>query len=103
MFKSHKSYCTLFADVTLFVFSAGNYLVRFIFSAIGTAVCLPAIQAIGVGWFSTCSAGILVLAAGGVYITIQRGARWRDDISANEQRKLVGPRGADGREAREKL
>lgn len=74
---------------------------RFVFSAMGTAVCLPAIKAIGVGWFSTISAGFLVAAAASIYLTIQRGAQWRDAIVAKEQRKLLA-REPDGRAAAKK-
>jgi hypothetical protein len=42
---------------------AGNYMARYLFAALGTAVVLPAVEAIGVGWFSTISAGFMVAAA----------------------------------------
>ena len=42
---------------------AGNYFVRYLFACAGTACVLPAVQAIGVGWFSTISALFLVLSA----------------------------------------
>ena len=32
---------------------AGNYVIRYLFAAGGSAACLPVIEAIGVGWFST--------------------------------------------------
>ena len=57
---------------------ACNYMVRYWFAALGTAVVLPAIDGIGVGWFSTISAGFCLVATGLLYLTILRGKRWRD-------------------------
>ncbi|CAK7232372.1 hypothetical protein SBRCBS47491_008247 [Sporothrix bragantina] len=45
---------------------AGNYFMRYVFAAVGSAVSLPAINKIGVGWFSTISAVFLVAACLGV-------------------------------------
>ena len=42
---------------------AGNYVIRYMFGCIGTAVVLPAIEHIGVGYFSTVSAALMVFAA----------------------------------------
>jgi MFS family permease len=56
---------------------AGNYAMRFLFGAFGTAIVLPAIEKIGVGWFSTISAGFLIIVTLMVYATIIFGERWR--------------------------
>lgn len=56
----------------------GNYLMRYAFGAAGSAAALPAIQVIGVGWFSTISAGFLVLSACLVYMTIL----WGEEMKA---------------------
>lgn len=56
---------------------AGNYLVRYLFACAGTAVVLPVVEAIGVGWFSTISAGFLLLCAVLTLATIRWGERWR--------------------------
>ncbi|KAH8428074.1 uncharacterized protein LDX57_005779 [Aspergillus melleus] len=56
---------------------AGNYLTRFMFAAASTAVCLPAIQAIGVGWFSTISALFISVSAGLVWLVAKYGEGWR--------------------------
>ncbi|KAH8171510.1 major facilitator superfamily protein [Sarocladium implicatum] len=56
---------------------AGNYLSRFLFAAAGSAACLPAIQVIGVGWFSTLS-GLFITATGGlVWLLTLHGEKWR--------------------------
>ncbi|KAE8146557.1 major facilitator superfamily domain-containing protein [Aspergillus avenaceus] len=61
---------------------AGNYLFRYIFAALGTGVVLPAIKAMGVGWFNTISALFLVLAGGTIWLTAEYGPRWREAIDA---------------------
>lgn len=61
---------------------AGNYTVRFLFGAFGTAVVLPAIEKIGVGWFSTISAGFLVLVTAVIYITVHFGETWRSKFTS---------------------
>jgi len=60
-------------------------MVRYFFGAFGTAVCLPAIEKIGVGWFSTISALFLVVATIAVYMTTIFGRSWRDSIDAKKE------------------
>lgn len=56
---------------------AGNYLTRFMFAAGGTAVCLPAIEAFGVGWFSTVS-GLFISVIGCMTLLLTiHGEKWR--------------------------
>jgi hypothetical protein len=56
---------------------AGNYLTRFLFAAAGSAACLPAIEVIGVGWFSTIS-GLFITSTGIlVYLLTRYGEKWR--------------------------
>ncbi|KAF6836643.1 major facilitator superfamily transporter [Colletotrichum musicola] len=57
--------------------SAGHYLMRYLIAGLSTAVCLPLIEAIGVGWSSTISGGIQLICAGLVYLTIKLGESWR--------------------------
>ncbi|KXH30228.1 major facilitator superfamily transporter [Colletotrichum nymphaeae SA-01] len=49
---------------------AGNYFFRYAIAAVGTASCLPAIQSIGVGWFSTITALFVFFAAVAVYCVV---------------------------------
>jgi multidrug resistance protein len=60
---------------------AGNYLARFMFAAAGTAVCLPAVRAIGVGWFSTISGLFISVTAALVWLLTRHGERWRLNTS----------------------
>jgi len=59
---------------------AGNYVIRYVFAAAGSAVCLPAIEKIGVGWFSTISALFLVIAALGTWATAVWGHEWQEVV-----------------------
>lgn len=68
---------------------AGNYAIRYLFGALGTAVVLPAIDKIGVGWFSTISSLLLVLATGLVYLTAVFGGKWREDIDEKKARRTA--------------
>ena len=66
---------------------AGNYMIRYAFAAAGSAVCLPAVEAIGVGWFSTISAGFLVVSATGVWATTVWGENWRHAVDDRKKKK----------------
>jgi hypothetical protein len=66
---------------------AGNYMVRYLFGALGTAVVLPAIEHIGVGWFSTISALFMTFSAGTVWCTILWGKDWRDAVDGKRRMK----------------
>ena len=53
---------------------------RYMFAAAGSAAVLPAVRAIGVGWFSTISALFLVAGAAATYATTLYGKTWREAI-----------------------
>ncbi|KAI0473157.1 MFS general substrate transporter [Xylariaceae sp. FL0804] len=59
---------------------AGNYAMRYLFACAGTAVVLPAIESIGVGWFSTISTLFLLLGTACAWVSIRRGRQWRQRI-----------------------
>ncbi|KAF2770813.1 MFS general substrate transporter [Teratosphaeria nubilosa] len=87
-FSSLTTYCL---DVMKFCSSevvAVNYVIRYAFAAAGSAACLPRINKIGVGWFSTISALFLVLAAVANQFNAKLGARGREWIDdRNDERK----------------
>jgi len=83
-FPSLNTYCLDVMPKRSAEVVAGNYALRYFFGAIGSAVVLPAVEKIGVGWFSTISAGFLVFAAGLTYLTVLFGAGWRERIAAQE-------------------
>ncbi|KAL9112164.1 MAG: hypothetical protein Q9227_003541 [Pyrenula ochraceoflavens] len=66
---------------------ASNYMARYFFGAAGSAVVLPAVEAIGVGWFSTISAAFLVFGAGLLVLTILFGESWRDRVDEKKRAK----------------
>lgn len=71
---------------------AGNYMIRYFFAALGSAVCLPAIDAIGVGWFSSLSSAFLILSAFGVWATTIWGGSWRYAVDVRRERKRLHTR-----------
>ncbi|KAI5465271.1 major facilitator superfamily domain-containing protein [Mariannaea sp. PMI_226] len=56
--------------------AAANFFVRYLAGSLGTAVVLPIIQSIGLGWFSTISSSLLVISAIGMMYAIRRGNSW---------------------------
>ncbi|TDZ74750.1 MFS antiporter QDR3 [Colletotrichum trifolii] len=60
---------------------AGNFMVRYLVGAAGSAVVLPAVDKIGVGWFSTVSAAFLVCGAVGVWAVALWGTSWRRRVN----------------------
>lgn len=64
---------------------AGNYVIRYVFAAAGSAACLPVIDAIGVGWFSTISAAFLVVAAAATWMTAKYGHTWRERVAKSPE------------------
>lgn len=71
-------------------FVAGNYMVRYMFAAAGSAVCLPAVRKVGVGWFSTISAVFLIVATLATYLTTLKGKDWREAVNARKVAKTEG-------------
>ena len=64
-----------------------SYLSRYLFAALGSATVLPAVEHIGVGWFSTVSAGFLVLSALMTGSAVKWGKGWRDEIDGKRREK----------------
>ncbi|UQC83831.1 uncharacterized protein CLUP02_09327 [Colletotrichum lupini] len=75
-FPSLNTYCLDVIQGRSAEVIAGNFMVRYLFGAAGSAVVLPAIKVIGVGWFSTISAGFLVVGALSVWAVALWGRRW---------------------------
>jgi hypothetical protein len=67
--------------------TAANFFVRYLAGCLGTAVVLPAVEGIGVGWFSTISSLLLVVSAAGVMAAIRWGQEWRESIDARKETK----------------
>lgn len=79
-FPSLNTYCLDVMQNQSTEVVAGNYMIRYLFAAVGTATVLPAVERIGVGWFSTISAGFLVLAGLATAAAIRWGKGWRESV-----------------------
>lgn len=86
-FPSLNTYCLDVMQGRSSEVVAGNYMMRYLFAAVGTAACLPAVDAIGVGWFSTVSAGFMVLSAGLTWTVTVWGRGWREGILRKVEEK----------------
>lgn len=84
-FPSLNTYCVDVMQKRSAEVLAGNYVIRYFFAAAGTAACLPVIDRIGVGWFSTISAAFMVVAAGFTWMTAKYGGGWREKIEKTER------------------
>ncbi|KAK3377859.1 major facilitator superfamily domain-containing protein [Podospora didyma] len=79
---------------------AGNYFVRYLFACAATACVLPAIQGIGVGWFSTISALFLIISALATQCAVWWGKNWRDRVDMKRRTKRVADQVVARRELR---
>jgi len=82
-FPSLNTYCLDVMQKRSSEVVAGNYVIRYVFAAAGSAACLPVIDKIGLGWFSSISAAFLVVAAAGVWCTAVYGSQWREAVDRN--------------------
>ncbi|KAJ4369851.1 hypothetical protein N0V83_005615 [Neocucurbitaria cava] len=89
-FPSLNTYCLDVMQTRSAEVIAGNYFMRYMFAAAGSAACLPAVRAIGVGWFSTISALFLVTGAGATYVTALYGKTWRVAIDEKKAARKEG-------------
>lgn len=77
--------------------AAANFFVRYLAGCVATAVVLPIVDAVGIGWFSTISAALLVVSAAGLYLAIWRGDDWIAREAARQARqKALSSSGALG-------
>jgi multidrug resistance protein len=74
---------------------AGNYQIRYLFAAAGSAACLPGIQGIGVGWFSSISALFLATCAGLVHLAVQYGEGWGSKIDERAEEREKAEKAKD--------
>lgn len=84
-FPSLNAYCLDAAQSRSAEAVAGNFLVRYLFGAVASAVVLPAVETIGVGWFSTLSAAMMVVGMAGVATVVRWGTGWRERRASGEK------------------
>lgn len=86
-FPSLNTYCLDVVQARSAEAVAGNFMVRYLFGAVASAVVLPAVESIGVGWFCTISAALLMLGGLGVYLVARWGAGWRERTNNTGKRE----------------
>lgn len=86
-FPSLNTYCLDVMQARSAEVIAGNYMIRYLFAALGSATVLPAVEKIGVGWFSTISAAFLVASSLATATAILWGRRWREGIDSKRRAK----------------
>ncbi|KAL3424018.1 hypothetical protein PVAG01_03298 [Phlyctema vagabunda] len=84
-FPSLNTYCLDVMQAHGAEVIAGNYMIRYLFAAMGSSVVLPAIENIGVGYFSTISAAFLVLSSLSVAASVKWGSQWRDAVDTKRR------------------
>ncbi|KAH7411672.1 major facilitator superfamily domain-containing protein [Phaeosphaeria sp. MPI-PUGE-AT-0046c] len=89
-FPSLNTYCLDVMQGRSAEVIAGNYFMRYMFAAAGSAAVLPGVRGIGVGWFSTISAFFLMAGAAATYVTALHGKKWRDAIDEKKAAKKGG-------------
>ncbi|TVY19294.1 Itaconate transport protein [Lachnellula arida] len=86
-FPSLNTYCLDVMQSSSAEVIAGNYMIRYLFAALGSATVLPAVEKIGVGWFSTISAGFLVVSSLATWAAVTWGRGWRDRVDEKRRAK----------------
>jgi hypothetical protein len=86
-FPSLNAYCLDVMGTRGAEVMAANYVVRYVFACIATAVVLPATETIGVGWFSTLTAVLLLVCAASLVATVRWGKKWRDAVDRKKGEK----------------
>jgi MFS family permease len=86
-FPSLNTYCLDVMQANSAEVIAGNYMIRYLFGALGSATVLPAVEKVGVGWFSTISAGFLVVSSLATGAAIVWGRPWREEVDRKRRAK----------------
>ncbi|RGP74436.1 dityrosine transporter [Fusarium sporotrichioides] len=87
-FPSYNTYCLDVMPGQGAEVAATNFFARYLVGCVASAVVLPAIEAVGIGWFSTISAAYLIVSALATIAAIRWGKCWRERMEA----KLENPR-----------
>ncbi|RPA84641.1 MFS general substrate transporter [Ascobolus immersus RN42] len=81
-----NTYCTEIKPGHSVAILAGKYLVQNCLSAAASAVILPFINAIGVGWAGTVATGIILVGAAAVITTAYLGQRMRNAVEGKAEK-----------------
>ncbi|KAF0643562.1 hypothetical protein FPSE5266_03091 [Fusarium pseudograminearum] len=77
-FPSYNTYCLDVMPGQGAEVAATNFFARYLVGCVASAVVLPAIEAVGIGWFSTISAAYLIVSALATMAAIRWGKCWRE-------------------------
>lgn len=89
-FPSLNTYCLDVVQARSAEAVAGNFMVRYLFGAVASAVVLPVVESIGVGWFCTISAVLMVLGGVGICAVVRWGRDWREGTSNKNKTETEG-------------
>ncbi|KAM5352302.1 hypothetical protein ACJ41O_005025 [Fusarium nematophilum] len=84
-FPSYNTYCIDVMPGQGAEVAATNFLVRYLMGCVASAVVLPAIEGVGIGWFSAISAAYLIASALATMAAIRWGKGWRESIQAQRE------------------
>lgn len=87
-FPSYNTYCLDVMPGQGAEVAATNFFARYLVGCVASAMVLPAVDALGIGWFSTISAAYLIASALATMAAIRWGKFWRERTQA----RLEGPR-----------
>jgi hypothetical protein len=88
-FPSYNTYCLDVMPGQGAEVAATNFFARYLVGCVASAVVLPAVEAVGIGWFSTISAAYLIVSALGTMAAIRRGKslRERTEVKLRDSRE----------------
>ncbi|KAH7193151.1 major facilitator superfamily domain-containing protein [Fusarium flagelliforme] len=81
-FPSYNTYCLDVMPGQGAEVAATNFFARYLVGCAASAVVLPAVEAVGIGWFSTISAAYLIVSALATMAAIRWGKVWRERTQA---------------------
>ncbi|KAF4455666.1 hypothetical protein F53441_2066 [Fusarium austroafricanum] len=81
-FPSYNTYCLDVMPGQGAEVAATNFFARYLVGCVASAVVLPAVEVIGIGWFSTISAAFLIVSALATMAAIRWGKGWRERIQS---------------------
>ncbi|KAL6921712.1 hypothetical protein ACHAP8_006728 [Fusarium lateritium] len=84
-FPSYNTYCLDVMPGQGAEVAATNFFARYLVGCVASAVVLPAIEALGIGWFSTISAAYLIVSALATMAAIRWGKCWRERMEAKHE------------------
>ncbi|KAJ4265522.1 hypothetical protein NW762_004811 [Fusarium torreyae] len=81
-FPSYNTYCLDVMPGQGAEVAATNFFARYLVGCVASAVVLPAVESVGIGWFSTISAAYLIVSALATMAAIRWGKGWREKTQA---------------------